>query len=173
MKPGKKCFLPLHMRELACFEKHAVFSLCYCSVAQSCPTLSAPWTEAQQASLSLTISKVCPNSCPLHWWCHPAISSSDTLFSLCPPSFPASGTFPVSQVFPSDNQNTGVSTSASVFPTSIQGWFPLRLTGLISLPFKGLSEVFSSTTVRRHQFFSAPPSWQSSSHNHTWPLGRL
>ena len=69
---------------------------------------------------------VCPSSCPLHRWCHPAISSSDTLF-FCPHSFPASGTFPMSQVFASDDQNTGVSASVSVLPMSIQGWFPLRL----------------------------------------------
>ena len=71
--------------------------------------------------------KICPSSCPLHWWCHPAIASSDTLF--CPQSFPASGPFPMSWLFASDDQNTGVSTSASVLPTSFQGWFPLRLTG--------------------------------------------
>ena len=66
----------------------------------------------------------CPSSCSLHQWCHPAISSSDTLFSICPQSFPASGTFPMSQLFPSDDQNTGVSVSAWIFPMSIQGWFP-------------------------------------------------
>ena len=101
---------------------------------------------------------VCPSSCPLHRWCHPAISSSDTLF-FCPPSFPASGTFPVSQVFASDDQNTGVSASVSVLPMSIQGWFPLRLSGLISLLSKGLSGVFSSTIEWRHQFFSTLPFW--------------
>ena len=115
--------------------------------------------------------KVWPSSCSLHPWCHPAISSSETLF-FCPPSFPASGTFPVSKLFISHDQNTRVSASESVLPTSIQGWFPLRLTGLISLLSKGLSGVFSSTTVQRHPFFSALPSLQSSSHNRTWPLGR-
>ena len=115
--------------------------------------------------------EVCPSSCPLHWWCHPAISFSDTLF-FCLQSFPASGTFPMSQLFTSDDQNTGISASASVLPTSIQGWFPLRLIGLISFVSKGLSGVFSSTTVRRHQFFHALPLW-SGSQNHTWPLGRL
>ena len=99
--------------------------------------------------------KVSPSSCPLRQGCHPAISSSDTLFSFCPQSFPASGTFPMSQLFISNEQTTGVSTSASVLPTSIQGGFPLRLTGLISLLSKGLSGVFSSTTVQRHQFFLA------------------
>ena len=116
--------------------------------------------------------KICPSSCPLHWWCHLAISSSKTLFSFCPQSFPASVTFPMSRLFASDDQNTGVSTSASVLPTSFQGWFPLRLTDLISLLSKGLSGVFSSTTFQRHQFFGALPSLWSSSHNHMGPLGR-
>ena len=112
---------------------------------------------------------VCPNFC--YWWCHPAISFSDALFSFCPQSFPASGTFSMSQLFASDDQNTGISTSESVLPTSIQGWFPLKLTGLISLLFKGLSGVFSSTIIWRHQFFGVLPSLWSSSHNRTWPLG--
>ena len=115
--------------------------------------------------------KVCLSSRPLRRWCHSAISSSDALF-FCPQSFPASGTFPMSQLFTSDNQNTGVSASVSVLPTGIQDWFPLTLTDLISLLSKGLSEVSSSTTVQRHQFFSALPSLWSSSHNHTWPPGR-
>ena len=85
------------------------------------------------------LPEVCPSSRPLHWGCHPAISSSDTLFSFCPQSFQASETFPVSQLFTSDDQNIGVSASASVLPMSIQGWFPLRLTGLISFHSKGFS----------------------------------
>ena len=97
-------------------------------------------------------SKVCPSSCSLCWWCRPPISSSDTLF--CSHSFLASGTFPMSHLFASDDQNTGVSASASVFPTSIQDWFPLRLTGLISLLSKGLWGVFCSTIIQRHQFFA-------------------
>ena len=116
--------------------------------------------------------EVCPNSCPLHWWCRLAISSSDALFSFCPQSFPVSGTFPMSQPFESDDQNTGASASTSVLPTSIQGWFPLELTGLISLLSKGLSWVFSSTTIRRHQFFGVLPSLWFRSHNSMWPLGK-
>ena len=116
--------------------------------------------------------KVCPSSCPSHQWCHPA-SSSDTLFSFCLQSFTSSRTFPMSQLFTSGDQNTGASTSASVLPMSIQDWFPLRLTGLISWQSKGLSGVFSSTTVQRHKFFDVLPSLQSSSYNHTWPVGRL
>ena len=85
--------------------------------------------------------QVCPSSCPLLQWCHPAIYSSDYLFSFCPQSLPESETFPMIQLFASDDQNTGASASASVCPTSIQSWFPLRLTGLISLS-KGLSGAF-------------------------------
>ena len=113
---------------------------------------------------------VCSSSCSLHQWCHPAISSSDTLFSFYPQSFPASGTFPLSHLFVSDNQNPGA--SASVLPVNIQGWSPLKLTGLISLLSKGLSTVFSDTTVWRHQFFGVLPSLQSSCYNCMWPLGR-
>ena len=105
-------------------------------------------------------SRVCPNSCSLHWWCHPAISSSDALFSLCPQFFPASGTFPMSCLFISHDQNLGASASASVLPVNIQDWFPLRLTGLISLLSRGLSGVLSSTTVWRHRFFGILPSLQ-------------
>ena len=97
------------------------------------------WSHGQQHTRPPSPSpKACPSSCPLHQWCHPAISSSDALFSFCPPSFPASGTFPVSQLFASDDQNTGVWASASVLPVSIQGWFPLRWTDLLSLLSKGL-----------------------------------
>ena len=118
--------------------------------------------------------EVCPSSCPLHQWCHPGIWSTDALFYFCPQSFPASGTFPMSRLFESDDQNTGASASASAsaLQTGIQGWFPLRLTGWISLLSKGLSGVFSSTTVQRHQFFVVLPSLCFSSHNHSWPLGR-
>ena len=87
------------------------------------------------------------NSSPLSWWCHPTISSSVAPFSSCPQSFPASGSFPTSQLFASGDQSPGASTSASILPMNIQGWFPLGLTGLISLLFKGLSRVFSSTIV--------------------------
>ena len=108
--------------------------------------------------------RVYPNSCPLNWWCHPIISSSVTLFSFCLQSFPASGSFPTSRLFPSGSQITETSASASVLPMDIQCWFPLGLIGLISLLSKGLSRVFSSTTVRKHRFFSTQPSLWSSSH---------
>ena len=117
------------------------------------------------------LPEVCPSSRPLHWGCHPAISSSVVLSS-CLQSFSASGFFPVSWLFTSGGQNIGasVSASASVLPMNIQGWFPLGLTGLISLLSKALSGVFSSTTVQKHQFFSALSSLWSSSHIFTRPL---
>ena len=116
--------------------------------------------------------RVCSVSCLLSWWYYPTISSSATLFSFCFQSFPASGSFPVSELFASGGQNLGVPASASVLLMNIQGWFPLGLTGLISLQSKGLSRVFSNTTVQRHQFFSAQPSLWFSSHIHTWLVGK-
>ena len=110
-----------------------------------------PWTAAHQASLSLTVTRSCSNSCPLSWWCHPTISSSVTPFSFCPQSFPASESFPVSWFFTSCDQSIGA--SASVLPTNIQGSFPLGLTGLISLLSKGLSRVFFSTTIQKCSAF--------------------
>ena len=91
---------------------------------------------------------VCPSSCPLHRWCHPAISSSDALFSFCPRSFPASGCFPMSWLFASDDQNTGALASASVLPVNNQGWSPLRLTGLISLKIDWLDLLAVQGTFR-------------------------
>ena len=95
------------------------------------------------------------NSCPSSQWCHPTISSSVVPFSSCLQFFPASGSFPMSQFFASGGQSIGVSASASVLPMNIPGWFPLGLTGWISLQSKGLSRVFSSTTVWKHQFFGS------------------
>ena len=95
------------------------------------------------------------NSRPSSWWCHPAISSSVPPFSSCPQSFPASGSFQMSQLFTSGSQSIGVSPSASVLPMNTQDWSPLGWTSWISLQSKGLSRVFSNTTVQKHQFFSA------------------
>ena len=114
----------------------------------------------------------CPSPTPgvhsdsrsLSQWCHPAISSSVVPFSSCPQSFP------MSQLFASDGQSTGISASAAVLPMNNQDWFPLVLNGLISLQSKGLSRVISNTTVQKHQFFSAQLSLQSNSHIHTWLL---
>ena len=113
---------------------------------------------------------VCSNSCPLSQWCHPAISSSVIPFSSCPQSLPISESFPMSQLFIWGGQSTGVSASASVLPKNTQGWSPLEWIGWISLESKGLSRVFSNTTVQKHQFFCAQLSSQSNSHIHTWLL---
>ena len=119
--------------------------------------------------LSPTPAGACSNSCPLSQWCHPTISSSVIPFSWHQ-SFRAPGSFPMSQFFTSGCQSTEVSASASVLPMNIQDWFLLGLTGWISLLSKGLSRVFSNTTVQKHQFFSAQLSLQSNSHIHTWLL---
>ena len=132
-----------------------------------------PWTTAHQASLSITnsrsllklrsIESVMPSSHLI--LCHP-------LFTSCLHSFPAARSFPMSQYFKSGDQSLGVSASASVLPMNIQGWSPLGLTGLISLQSKGLSRVFSNTTVQKHQFFGAQLSLKSNPYIHTWPLGK-
>ena len=129
--------------------------------------------ELQYAPCPSPTPGVPPNPCPLSRWCHPTI-----LFSVIPfyprlQSFPASGSFPMSQFFPSGGQSIGVSASASVLPMNIQDWSPLGWTGWISLQSKRLSRVFSSTTVRKHQFFSAQLSLWSDSHIHTWLLEKL
>ena len=142
----------------------------FCSVTQLCLTLWDP-RDCNMPPCSSSSPGVCSSFCSLHRWCHPAVTSFDTLFSFCPWSFPASGTFPMSHLFTSDDQNIRASASASVLPVNIQSWFPVRLTGLILLS-KGVSGVFSSTTVWNHWFSDALPSLWSSSHNHTWPLGR-
>ena len=111
------------------------------------------------------------DSCPSSQWCHPSISSSVVPFSSCPQSLPASGSFTMSQLFAWGGQSIGVSALASVLPFNTQDWWsPSEWTGWISLQSKGLSRVFSNTTVQKHQFFGAQLSSQSSSHIHTWPL---
>ena len=109
------------------------------------------------------------NSCPSCWWCYPTISSSIMPFS-CLHSSPTSGSFPMSRFFSSGGQMIGVSASTSVLPMNIQDWFPLGWTGWISLQSKGLSRVFSNTTVQKHQFFGTQLSLQFNSHIHTWLL---
>ena len=110
--------------------------------------------------------RACSNSCPMCQWCHPTISSSVSPFSCLQP-FPASGSFQMSQFFHSGGRSIALSALASVLPMNIQGWFPLALTCLLS---KGLSRVFSNTTVQKHKFFGAQLSSQSNSHIHTWLL---
>ena len=137
---------------------------CCCSVAVVSDS-ATPWTTAYQASLYFTISpKVCSNSCPPSWWCFLTILSFAALFSFCLRSFPASGSFPVNWLFVPDGQSIGASVSAADSPMNIQGWFPLGLTGLISLLSMGLSRVFSSATIWKHQFCGGQPSLWSNSH---------
>ena len=140
------------------------------SVAQSCPIFATPWSTAHQASLSITnswsslrlmsIESVMPSSHLI--LCRP--------FSSYPQSLPASESFPMSQLFASGGQSTGVSALVSFLPKNTQGWSPLEWTGWISLQSKGLSRVFSNTTLQKHQFFGAQLFSQSNSHIHTWPL---
>ena len=120
--------------------------------------------HARLRCLSLTPGAY-SNSCPSSRWCHPTISSSVGPFSSCFQAFPASGSFPVSQFLTSSGQSIGVSASASVLPMNIQDWFPLGWTDLISLQSKGLSRVFSNTTVQKNQFFSVQFSLYSNSHS--------
>ena len=137
------------------FASHTFSSVQFSSLTHLCPTLQTPWATARQASLSITnsrsphkpmsIESVMP---PSHLiLCHPLL--------LLPPTLPVSRSFPMSQLFSSGGQSIGVSASASVFPMNTQDWSPLGWTGWISLQSKGLSRVFSSTTVQKHQFFSA------------------
>ena len=136
----------------------------------SCVRLFAtPWIAARQASLSITVSQSSLKLTSISRWCHPAISSSVIPFSSCPQSLPASESFPVNQLFTWGGQSTGVSALTSFLPKKSQGWSPSEWTGWISLQSKGLSRVFSNTTVQKHQFFGAQPSSQSNSHIHTWP----
>ena len=115
----------------------------------------APWTTACQASLSITDSRSSPKPCPSSRWCHSTISSSVLPFSSRPQSFPASGSFQMSQFFTSGGQSIGVSASATVLQMNTQDWAPLGWVGWISLQSKGLARAFSNTTVQKHQFFGA------------------
>ena len=145
---------------------------CCCSVTQLCPVLCNPM---DYSTPDFPFPSPSPGACSdlhtLSWWSHPTISSSVTPFSSCLQSFPASGSFPMSQLFASGGQSIEASASASVLPMNIQDLFPLGLTDLISLLSKGLSRVFSSTKIQRHQFFGAQPFLLSSSHIRTWLLG--
>ena len=145
-------------------------SVQFSPVAQSCPTLRPHEPQHSRPPCPSPTPGVHPNPCPSSWCCHPAISSSVIPFSSCPQSLPASGSFQMSQLFTSGSQSIGVSASTSVLLMKTQDWSPLRWTGWISLQSKGLSRVFSNTTVQKHQFFGAQLSSQSNSHIHTWPL---
>ena len=141
------CLSPSHKTYWRCSQFSSVQSLSRVRV------FVTPWTAACQASLSITTPGVHPNPYPFSRWCHPTISSSVVPFSSFPQSFPASGSFPVSQLSASGGQSTGVSASTLVPPMNTQDWSPLGWTGWISLQSKGLSRVFSNTTVQKHQFF--------------------
>ena len=130
-------------------------------MSDSLPPHGLQCTRLSCPSLSPTVFS---NSCPLSQWCHPTISSSVVPFSSCPQSFPASGSFPMNWLLASGGLSIGASASAAVLPMNIQGWFPLGLTGRISLQSKGLSRVFSSTLVQKDQFFSTQLSLWSNSH---------
>ena len=117
--------------------------------------------------------RVSSNSCPLSQWCNPNISFSVAPFTSCPQSFPALRSFPMSWLFASCGQSVGASASASILPVNIQDWFPLELTGLISLLSKGLSRIFSSTIDQKHQIFSTQPLLWFNSHIHIWLLEKI
>ena len=142
----------------------------FSSVAQSCPTLRPRELQHARHPCPSQTPGVYSNTCLSSRWCHPAISSSVIPFSSCSQSFPASGSFPMSQLFAWGGQSIGVSASASVLPMDSQDWSALGWTGSISLQSKGLSRVFSNITVQKHQFFGAQLSSQSNSHIHTRPL---
>ena len=161
---------------------HSVF---ICTNASTCPlkvnyllfscsfvsnSLHPHWLQHARFPCPSPSPGACSNSCLSSQWCHPAISSSVVPFSSCLRSFPASGSFLMSRLFASGGQSIGASASASVLPMNIQDWFPLELTGLFSVLSKGLSRVFSNTTVQKPQFFNAQPSLWSNSHIHTWLL---
>ena len=152
--------LKIYLRPLSCTGRTELAESGFkpfSSVQFSCSVMSdSLWSHGlQHASLPCPSStpRAYSNSHPLHRWCHPTVSSSVIPFSSRLQSFPASGSFPMSQFFTSGSQSIGVSASASVLPMNIQDWFPLGLTGWISLQSKGLSRVFSNTTVQKNQFF--------------------
>ena len=155
--------LALHIR----WPKYWSFSSVQFSlVAQWCLTLCDPMNRSTPG---LPVHHQLPEFTQTHvhrWWCHPAISSSVVPFSSCPQSLPASGSFPMSQLFASGGQSIRVSASTSVLPMNTQDWSPLGWTGWISLQSKGLARVFSNTTVQKHQFFGPQLSSQSNSHIH-------
>ena len=141
-------------------EQLHILDTCSCSVDQSVVSDSFQPHELQHTRLPcpLLSPRVYSNSCPLSQWCHPTISSYVIPFSRFQ-FFPASGSFPMSQLLASGGQSIRTSASASVLPMDIQGWFPLGLTGLISLLSKEISRVFSSATIQKYQFFDAQPSF--------------
>ena len=162
---GPQCVCVIHSVQSVQFSHSVQFS---CSVVSN--SLRPHESQHTRPPCPSPTPGVHSDSCPPSQWCHPATSSSVVPFSSCPQSLPASESFPMSQPFPWGGQSTGVSALASFLPKKSQGWFPSEWIGWISLQSKGLSRVFSNTTVQKHQFFGVQPSSQSSSHIHTWPL---
>ena len=158
------CVLLLSLRSFVASQFSSVQSLSHVRL------FATPRTTARQASLLITNSQSPPKPISIESWCNPTISSSVVPFSSCLRFSPTSRSFRMSQLFALDGQRIGVSASASVLPMNVQDWFPLGWTGWISLQSKGLSRVFSNTTVQKHQFFGAQLSLESHSHIHTWPL---
>ena len=142
----------------------------FSSVTQSCPTLRPHGLQHARPPRPWPTPGVYSSSCPLSQWCHPTISFSVVPFSSCLQSFPTSGSFQMSQFFASGGQSTGASASALVLPMNTQDWSPLGWTGWISLQSKGLSGVFSNTTVQKYQFFGTQLCLWSNFHIHTWLL---
>ena len=160
---------------LISFTQHNYFEIHWChSVHFSCSLMSdslqSCGPQHTRPPYPSPTPGVYPNLCPLSRWCHPIISSFVIPFSSCLQSFPAPGSFQMSQHYTSCGQSIGVSASTSVLPMNTQDWSPLGWTGWISLQPKGFSSVFSNTTVQKHRFFGAQLSLQSNSHIHTWPL---
>ena len=154
---------------------HLLFFICILSSVQFSHSIvsdSSRPHESQHARppCPSPAPEVHSDSWPSSQWCHPAISSSVVPFSSCLQPLPASDSFPASQLFTWGGQSTGVSALTSFLPKKSQGWSPSEWTGWISWQSKGLSRVFSNTTVQKHQFFGAQLSSQSNSHIHTWPL---
>ena len=147
-------------------------SVQFSSVAQSCLTMRPHGLQHARLPCPSPAPGTCSNSCPLSWWYPPTISSSVIPFSSRLQSFSAAGSFQMSQFFASGGKSSRASASASVLPKNIQDWFPSEWTGWISLQPKGLSGVFSNTTVQKHQFFGTQLSLWSNSHIRTWLLGK-
>ena len=149
------------------------FSIAFSSVQLSSSVMSDSLRPHESQHARPPFSSPSPgvhsDSHPSSPWCHPAISSSVAPFSSCPHFLPVSVCFPMSHLFTWGGQSTGISALASFLPKKSQGWSPSKWTGWISLQSKGLSRVFSNTTVQKHQFFGTQPSSQSNSHIHTWP----
>ena len=166
---SEKASLKLNIQKLKIMAFNPISSVLFSHSVVSDSLWPNESQHARPPSLSPTPG-VHSNSCLSSRWCHPPISSSAVPFSSCPKSLPVSGSFPMSQLFPWGGQSIGVWALASVLPMNTEDWSPLEWPGWISLQSKGLSKVFSNTTLQKHQFFGTQLSSQSNSHIRTWPL---